>query len=91
MFFTKYHEDDQVKKIEMGGACGTYEGEEKLMQYFGGKPKGPTPLRRPRRQWEDNIKMVLEKWDGGINWIDLTWDWDRWHPFVNAVINFRIP
>jgi hypothetical protein len=53
---------------------------------------------RDRRHLEDPgvngriiLKWFLEKWDGGINWIDLTWDWDRWRPFVNAVMNFRIP
>ena len=57
-----------------------------------GKPKGKTPLGRPRRRWEDNIKTnVQEVRCGGMNWIDLAPDRDRWLAFVNAVMNLRVP
>jgi hypothetical protein len=36
-----------------------------------GKPEGRRPLERPRRRWEDNIKMIFEKWDGGMDWINM--------------------
>jgi hypothetical protein len=44
-----------------------------------GKPEGRRPLRRPRRRWEDNIKMDLRQvgWEGA-DWIDLAQDRDRW-------------
>ena len=45
-----------------------------------GKPKGKRPLGRPRHRWEDNIKMDLQEVRyGGMNWIDLAQDSDRWH------------
>jgi hypothetical protein len=50
------------------------------------------PLRRPRRRWEDNIKMGFQDvgW-GGTEWIDVAQDRDRWRALVNSVINLRVP
>ena len=49
-------------------------------------------LGRPRRRWEDNIKMDLQEVGcGGVNWIELTQDRDRWRALVNAVMNVRVP
>ena len=56
------------------------------------KHLGKRPLGRPRRRWEDNIKMDLQDvgcW--GMNWIRLAQDRDRWRATVNAVINLRVP
>ena len=50
---------DKIEKNEMGRACSTYWGEHRCIQGFGGKPEGKRPLGRPRRRWEDNIKMDL--------------------------------
>jgi hypothetical protein len=57
-----------------------------------GKPEGKRPLGRPRRKWEDNIKMDLREigW-GGVNWIDLAQDRDQWRALVNTVMNLRVP
>jgi hypothetical protein len=56
------------------------------------KPDGNRPLGRPRRRWEDNIKMGLQKVGyGGRDWIDLAQERDRWRAFVNAVMNLRVP
>jgi hypothetical protein len=56
-----------------------------------GKPKGRRPPGRPRRRWEDGIKMDLEEigW-GGVEWIHLAQDRDRWRALVNAVMNLRV-
>jgi hypothetical protein len=73
---------------EMGGSCSAYRGEEKRMQGLVGKSEGKRPLRIPRRRWDDNIKMDLQQVGcGGIGWIELAQDRDRWRALVNAVMN----
>jgi hypothetical protein len=56
-----------------------------------GKPEGKSPRGRPRRRWEDVFKMDLREigW-GGVEWLHLTWDRDRWRAVVNAVMNLRV-
>jgi hypothetical protein len=57
-----------------------------------GKPEGKRPLGRPRRRWVDNIKMaLLEIGWGGVDWIGLAQDRDKWRALVNAVLNLRVP
>jgi len=56
-----------------------------------GKPEGKRPLERPRRRWEDNIKIDLREVGGGGDWMELAQDRDRWRPVVNTVMNFRVP
>ena len=56
-----------------------------------GKPEGKRPLGRPRRRWEDYIKMDLRKVGGGEDWMELAQDMDRWRALVNTVMNFRVP
>jgi len=67
-------------------------GEERRKQGLGGKPEGKRPLGKPRRRWEDNIKTVLQKVGcGGMDWIELAQDRDRWRALVNAVVKLRVP
>ena len=56
-----------------------------------GKPEGKRPLRRPRRRWEDNIKMDLREVRGCGFWMELAQDRDRWRALVNTVMNLRVP
>ena len=56
-----------------------------------GKPEGKRPLGRPRRRWEDNIRMDLQDVGGGGDWIELAQDRDRWWALVNTVMNLRVP
>jgi hypothetical protein len=56
-----------------------------------GKPEGKRPLERPRRRWEDNIKLDLQEKGWGVDWIDLAQDRDRWRALVNAVMKFQVP
>jgi hypothetical protein len=57
-----------------------------------GKPEEGRPLGRTRRRWEDNIKIDLREvgW-GGMDWINLAQDRERWRALVNAVMNLRVP
>jgi len=56
-----------------------------------GKPEGKRPLGRPRRRWEDNIKMDLQEVGEGGDWMELAQDRDRWRAIVNKVMNFWVP
>ena len=79
-------------KNEMDGACGAYGAEERRKQGFSGETEGKRPLGRPRRRWEDNIKMGHQEVGcGGMDWIELAQDRDRWLALVNVVMNLRVP
>jgi hypothetical protein len=69
----------------MGGGRAVY-------RVLVGRSEGKRPLGRPRRRWEDNIKMDLrEVGIDGANWIRLTPDRVRWQTFVSMVMNIRVP
>jgi hypothetical protein len=56
------------------------------------RPDGYSPLGRPWRRWEDHIKLDLQEmvW-GGMDWVALAKDRERWRTLVNAVMNLRVP
>jgi hypothetical protein len=57
-----------------------------------GKPEGKRPLEKPRHRWQDNIKMDFREMGcGGMDWIKLAQDMDRWRTLVNAVMNLWVP
>jgi len=56
-----------------------------------GKPERKRQLRRPRRRWENNIKMDLRELGGGGDWMELAQDRERWRVLVNTLMNFRLP
>jgi len=57
-----------------------------------GKSEGKRPLGRPRRRWEDNIKMDLEEVGGGCgDWMELAQNRDRWRALVGTVMNLGVP
>jgi hypothetical protein len=65
--------------------------ERNVYRVLMGKPEGKRPLGRPRCRWEDGIRMDLREigW-GGVDWIQLAQNGDRWRAFVNAVMNLRV-
>jgi len=83
---------NKIEKNEMGGSCSAYGCEERRIQGFGMETVGKRPLGRPRRKWENNIKVDLQEvlcW--GVDWIELAQDKDRWRALVNAVMNLQVP
>jgi hypothetical protein len=65
--------------------------EKKVYKVLVGNPKGKRPLGRPRRRWEDGVRMDLrENGLGGVDWIRLAQDRGRWRAVVSAVTNLRI-
>jgi hypothetical protein len=76
----------------MGRVCSAYGERIGVHRVMVGKPEGKRPLGRPRRRWEDNIKMDLKEVGcGGVDLIELAQDRDRWRALANAVMNFRVP
>jgi hypothetical protein len=76
----------------MGGALAPTGKRRGVYRFLVGKSEGKRPLGRPRRRWEDNIKMDLQKVGCGVmDWIELAQDRERWRALVTAVINIRAP
>ena len=71
------------------GTCGDWRG---AIRFAVGKPEGKRPLGRPRRRWEDNIKIHFKKivWEG-VDWIDLAQETHRSLALLDAVIKLRLP
>jgi hypothetical protein len=69
-----------------------HTGEGNGYRILVGIPEGKRPLGRPRRKWEDNIKVDLREigW-GGMYWIDLARVTDHWRTVVNTVMNLQVP
>jgi hypothetical protein len=66
-------------------------GRTDVYRVLMGKSEGKKPLGSPRPRWEDNIKIGLQEVEfGGVDWIDLAQDRERWRALVNAVMNLRV-
>jgi hypothetical protein len=76
----------------VGRACSPNEEKKNVYRLLVGMPEGKRPLGRPRSRWVDNIKMdLLEIGWGGVDWIGLAQDRDKWRALVNAVMNLWVP
>jgi hypothetical protein len=65
--------------------------ERKVYKVLVGKPEGKRPLGRPRRRWEDGVRMDLREIGlGSVDWIRLAQDRDQWRAVVSAVMNLRV-
>ena len=80
------------RRLRWAGHVARMEESRSAIKMLTGKPTGKRPLGRPRRRWEDNIRMDLE--EIGINagnWLDSAQDRDYWKAIVNAALNLRVP
>jgi hypothetical protein len=92
VLLTQYRAGDKIEKTEMGGACSTYGEARGVYRILVGKPEGKRPLGRPRRRWENNVRMDLQEVGCRCeDWIGLAQDWDRWRALVSAVRILRVP
>jgi hypothetical protein len=81
------------RRMRWAGHVTHMEEERKTYKFWVGKPEGKRPLGRPMCVWEgqDGIRMgVRETGLGGVNWIRLAQDRDRWQAVVSAVMNLRV-
>jgi hypothetical protein len=79
------------RRLRWAGHVARMGEERNLYKVLMGKPEGKRPLGRPRRRWEDGIKMHLKEicW-GSVEWFPLAQDSDRWRALVNTVMNLRV-
>jgi len=80
------------RRIRWAGHVARMGERNGVYKVLVGKPEGKRPLGRPRRRWEDNIKMDLQEVGcHGMAWIGLAQDRDRWRALVYAGMNIRVP
>ena len=80
-----------VRPMRWAGHVAHMGEDRGVHRVFVGKPEGKRPLGRPRRRWEDNIKMDLQEVGGGHgDWMELAQDRDRWRALVGTVRNFQV-
>jgi len=80
------------RRMRWAGHVARIEEDRVVQRVLVGKPEGKRPLGRPRRRWEDNIKMDLQEVVGGRgDWMELAQDRDRWLALVGRVRDFGVP
>ena len=78
--------------MKWAGHVARMEESRSAFKILTGKPIGRRPLGRPRRRWEDNIRMDLEEIGINVgNWVDSAQDRNYWRDLVNAALNLRVP
>ena len=80
------------RRLRWAGHVARMEESRTPFKMLTGKPTGKRPLGRPRRRWEDNIRMNFE--EIGINagnWVESAQDKGYWRVLVNVVLNLRVP
>ena len=93
-FIISIHVIIQIKSrnLRWAGHVARMEEGKSAFKILTGKPTGKRPLGRPRRRWEDNIRMGLgEIGISAGNWVDSAQDRNYWRVLVNAALNLRVP
>ena len=79
-------------RMRWAGHVARMGQERGVYRVLVGKPEGKRPMGRPRRRWEDNIKMDNQEGEGGCgDWMELAQDRDRWRALMSTVMNLRVP
>ena len=80
------------RRLRWAGHVARMEEGRGVHKVLVGKPEGKRPLGRPRRRWENNIKMDVQEVGRGCgDWMELAQDRDRWQTLVSRVMNFGVP
>ena len=80
------------RRMRWAGQVARMGQGRRVYRVLVGKPEGKRPLGRPRRRWEDNIKMDFQEVGGGSgDWMELAEDRDRWRALVSTVMNLWVP
>ena len=80
------------RRLRWAGYVARMEEGRSAFKILTGKPTGKRPFGRPRRRWEDNIRMGLEeKSINAGNWVDSVQDRNYWRALVNATLNLLVP
>jgi hypothetical protein len=94
MLYTSPNIIRQIKPRRMmwAGHVARMEEERNVYRVLMGNPEGKRPPGRPRRRWEDEIRMDLREigW-GSVDWIQMAQDRDWWRALVNMVMNLWVP
>ena len=79
-------------RLRSAGHVARMEEGRSVFKNLTGESSGKRPLGRPKRTWEDNIRMDLEEIDiNAGNWVDAAQDRDYWRALLNAALNLRVP
>jgi hypothetical protein len=80
------------RRMRWAGHVAHMEEDRGVHRVLVGKPEGKSPLGRPRRRWQNYIKMDLQEVGGGRgDWMELAQDRDRWRALVGMLRNLRVP
>ena len=80
------------RRLRWTGHVARMEEGKSVFKFLTGKPTGKRPYGKPRRRWEDNIRMDFD--EIGINadnWVDSAQDRNYWRALMNAALNLRVP
>ena len=92
MIMSRDQDAGRSHSMKWAGHVGRMGQGRGVYRVLVGKPEGKRPLGRPRRRWEDNIKVDLKEVGGDCgDWMELAQDRDRWRALVSTVMNLRFP